>query len=137
MKPRLHHIGIVVADLAQACETYVSRLGYAVRSEVIHDPVQTAFVQFFQGESPGPLVELVTPDGPKSKLAGALERGGGLNHLCYLTDAIERDCKELRAQQMFLLQAPVPATAFPGRRIAWLMGKDGIPIELVEEGPGI
>jgi methylmalonyl-CoA/ethylmalonyl-CoA epimerase len=35
---------------------------------------------------------------------------------------------------MLLLQRPVPAAAFPGRRIAWLMGDDRLPVELVEEG---
>jgi methylmalonyl-CoA/ethylmalonyl-CoA epimerase len=33
---------------------------------------------------------------------------------------------------MLILHKPVPAVAFEGRRIAWLMGMDGIPIELVE-----
>ena len=33
---------------------------------------------------------------------------------------------------MFILQSPVDAVAFEGKRIAWLMGKDGIPVELVE-----
>jgi methylmalonyl-CoA/ethylmalonyl-CoA epimerase len=35
---------------------------------------------------------------------------------------------------MFILQQPVDAVAFPNRKIAWLMGRDGIPIELVEKG---
>jgi hypothetical protein len=34
---------------------------------------------------------------------------------------------------MFLVSAPVPATAFLGRRIAWLMDRDGLLIELVEQ----
>jgi hypothetical protein len=35
---------------------------------------------------------------------------------------------------MVLLQTPVEAVPFRPRRIAWLMGTDGIAIELVEPG---
>lgn len=137
MNATLHHIGILVKEVAAACEGYVTRLGYRVHSELIHDPVQTAYVQFLQGDPAGPLLELITPDGPASKLSGALRKGGGLHHLCYLSDTIAEDCQTLRSQGMLVLQEPVAAVAFPGRRIAWLMGRDGLPIELVEPGPGL
>ena len=133
MNAILHHIGILVSDIPEAAQLYVSRFGYRIVSEIIHDPVQTAYVQFLQGAEPAPLVELVVADGPQSKLAGALKRGGGLNHLCYRSEDIQHDCQVLTSQGMLLLQAPVPAAAFPGSRIAWLMAGDGIPIELVEE----
>jgi methylmalonyl-CoA/ethylmalonyl-CoA epimerase len=137
MQPLLHHVGIAVPDVAAAADDYVNRFGYRVCSAVIHDPVQTAYVQFLEGATSHTLIELVAPDGPESKLAGAVRKGGGLNHLCYLTDDIEADCAALRAAKMFVLQSPVAAAAFPGRRIAWLMGADGIPIELVERGGGL
>jgi methylmalonyl-CoA/ethylmalonyl-CoA epimerase len=128
----LDHIGILVADISKAAETYVSRYGCRVESAILHDSVQTAFVQFLSTGSQGARIELVTPDGPQSKLSNALKKGGGLNHLCYLTSDIEIDCARLRQTGMFVLHNPVPAVAFDGRRIAWLMGKDGLPIELVE-----
>jgi methylmalonyl-CoA/ethylmalonyl-CoA epimerase len=127
----MHHVGILVKDIAEAAPQYEARFGYRATSEVVHDPAQTAFVRFLEGDAPGTLIELVMPDGPESKLANALKKGGGLNHLCYATDSLERDCREMRAAGMMLLQSPLPARAFPGRRIAWLMGRDGIPVELV------
>lgn len=136
MEPVLHHVGILVKSIPEAAERYVSRFGYTLKSEIVHDPVQTAHVQFLEGQA-GTLLELIAADGPASKLTNALKKGGGLNHLCYLVDDIEADCAALRAQGMFLLCAPVAAEAFSGRRIAWLMGTDGIPIELVERGPGL
>jgi len=130
----LHHVGILVPDIAEAAARYVARFGYRVCSEIVHDPVQTARVQFLSLTGSVPYVELVTPDGPESKLSNALSKGGGLNHLCYLSPAIDEDCGRLRESGMLLLRSPVEAQAFPGRRIAWLMGRDGIPIELVEPG---
>ena len=74
----------------------------------------------------------MTPDGPTSKLSNALKKGGGLNHLCYSCPAIDDECRRMREADMLILQSPVEAKAFSGRRIAWLMGRDGIPVELVE-----
>lgn len=133
----LHHVGVLVPDIPAAVEQYVTRFGYRIASDIIHDPVQTAHVQFLAGADSAAYIELITPDGPVSKLSNALKKGGGLNHLCYLSAAIDEDCRRLRASGMFLLQSPVEAQAFPGRRIAWLMGRDGIPVELVEPGPGL
>ncbi|MEN6407985.1 MAG: VOC family protein [Thermoguttaceae bacterium] len=128
----LHHIGILVPDIAKAVESYSSRFGYRVNGERVHDPVQTAHIQLMSLADSSPQVELVAPDGPRSKLANALKKGAGLNHLCYLTSDIEEDCRRLREGGMLLLHAPVPAKAFSNRRIAWLMGRDGIPVELLE-----
>jgi methylmalonyl-CoA/ethylmalonyl-CoA epimerase len=133
----LHHIGIAVADIAQATETYVRTLGCEVKSQIIHDPVQTAYVQFLKLPGDSVYLEFVSPDGQGSKLAAAMKKGGGLNHLCYSVTDIEAACKHLRAQGLMQLQAPVPAVAFKGRQIAWLMGRDRVPVELVESGaPG-
>jgi methylmalonyl-CoA/ethylmalonyl-CoA epimerase len=127
----LHHVGIVTPDIAVSAPVHVKRFGWEEMSPVVHDPVQTAFVQFFRVPGDTTFLELVAPDGEKSKLARSAARGG-LNHVCYGTDNIEDACTALRGDGMILLQAPVDAHAFPGRRIAWLMGRDGIPVELVE-----
>ena len=42
----LHHVGILTPDIAEAAGQYAAKFGYRVCSEVIHDPVQTAYVQF-------------------------------------------------------------------------------------------
>lgn len=134
MNLKLHHIGILVRNMDKAARHYVSQLGYVLRSNVLHDPVQTAHVQFLKLQDDSSYLELVAPDGPDSKLSNQLKKGGGLNHLCYAVGNIEECCERLIAGGMFSLQNPVDAVAFPGRRIAWLMGRDGIPVELVEDG---
>lgn len=135
MDLRLHHFGIVVADIAKAIEPYVTHCGYEPRTTIIHDPTQTAYVQFLRRPGDTVLLELVAPDGPSSKLTAALERGGGLHHVCHSTPDIDDACEELRRGSFFLISGPVPATAFDGRRIAWLLGRDQSLVELVERGP--
>lgn len=135
MKLELHHVGVVVKDVNAACALYVQRFGYEVKSPVIHEPTQTAHVQFLRLPGDKTFLELVAPDGPESRLAGASSKGGGLNHVCYAVHDIDGACATLRDEGMFLVHAPVPAVSFQGRRIAWLMGKDRILVELVERGP--
>ena len=130
----LHHVGVAVAQIEAAAEYYVKTFGYSLESPIIHDPRQTAYVQFLRLAGDSAFLELVAPDGPGSKLAAAVKKGGGLNHLCYRSTDIEAAVRDLNAKGMFTLCEPVPAVAFPGRRIAWLLGGDPIPIELVETG---
>ena len=130
----LHHVGIAVRDIPEASIAYTDRLGYVPHSGVIHDPEQTANVQFFRLSGDPVLVELVSPAGPASKLSAAVAKGGGLHHLCYATDDIDRACQELQLLGLTVIHRPTPAVAFGGRRIAWLAGRDRMLTELVERG---
>ncbi len=131
---KLHHVGMAVAKIEPASLLYVSRFHYTICSPVIHDPVQTAYVQFLRLPGDEAYLELVAPDSPESKLAKAVSYGGGLNHLGYSVERIEEAVSELRETGMAVICDPVPAVAFAGRRISWLLGRDRIPIELVERG---
>jgi len=134
---RLHHIGILVSDIAPAAERFAKRFGYTIDSPVIEDPQQTALVQFLRLGRADHWTELVSPNGEGSVLRGALERRkGGVHHVCYEVDEIEAACKQLRSQAMAMVAAPAPAVAFDGRRIAWFMDRDQLLVELVESGPG-
>jgi methylmalonyl-CoA/ethylmalonyl-CoA epimerase len=132
----MHHVGLVVADVATESAEYEKRFGYILRSGIIHDPVQTAFVQFLQLKDDPVLLELVAPDSPGSKLSNALAKGGGVNHVCYETPDIEAACAEMRSNGCGILHTPTPAVAFNGRRIAWLMARERVIIELVERPAG-
>jgi methylmalonyl-CoA/ethylmalonyl-CoA epimerase len=131
---RFHHIGIVVDDIDNRRRFYEESLGYTARTGVIHDPVQSAFVQFLVLHQADHYLELVAPDGPASKLALASKKGQPLNHLCYATPAIEAALESFAEAGSLVFQLPVPAVAFNGRRIAWLMNSEGLLIELVEQG---
>jgi methylmalonyl-CoA/ethylmalonyl-CoA epimerase len=131
---RLHHVGVVVADLEKSAGEYCKRYGYVVKSPVLEDPIQTARAQFLKLEGDSSYLELLVPCGVDSKLSNAFQKGRRLNHLCYAVPEIEAACSVLRREGLVVLQKPVEAVPFRPRRIAWLMGIDGISIELVESG---
>jgi methylmalonyl-CoA/ethylmalonyl-CoA epimerase len=128
----LHHIGYAVNSIEPVAAKYVSRYGYELVTPVIHDPLQTAFVQFLKLRGDISYLEFVAPDGPESKLGYSIRRGGGLNHLCYSAGPLEQVISQLEASEMRLVSEPKPALAFAGRRICWLLGDDRLMIELVE-----
>ena len=128
----LHHVGYAVKVIDPVAEVYRSRYGYEFATGVIHDPLQTALVQFLKLTGDRAYLEFVAPDGPTSKLSNAARKGGGLNHLCYTCGPMEAAIARLEASDMRLISEPKPGVAFGGRRICWLLGDDPVPIELVE-----
>jgi methylmalonyl-CoA/ethylmalonyl-CoA epimerase len=134
MQLDLHHIGVAVEDIAEKREAY-RVLGYIERTDIIHDPVQTAYVQFFQVPGADHYLELVAPDGPRSKLEKATKRKQPLHHLCYAVSDIFAACHLLQESGWWLVSEPTPAVAFDQRNIAWLASPDLLIIELVERGP--
>ena len=131
---KLHHFGVLVQDIESASRDYTEDCGYEVRSAIIHDPLQAAFVRFLALPSENTYLELVAPDGPGSFLQNTLKDAPGLNHLCFSTAAIEEQLRHLSSQGAMILREPVPAVAFRGLRIAWLMNRQYTLIELVERG---
>ena len=130
----LHHVGYLVADIADAAVHFGGVFGYSVESDIIDDPVQTARVQFLRQPGGSSWLELIAPIGQGGKLASALAKGGGLHHLCYEVRDIEAACGHFRENRCLMISAPVEARAFPGRRIAWFMDSRRFLFELVEAG---
>ena len=129
---RLHHVGYATKEIETSVASYAARFGYEAATGVIHDPVQTALVQFLRLPGEATYLEFVAPDGPRSKLAGVTKRADGLHHLCYSAGALEDAISGLEANGLKLISDPRPAVALGGRRICWLFGADQLPIELVE-----
>ena len=131
---RLHHIGIVVPGIEEFYAFYVDVLRYKQCTPVIHDPVQTAYVQFFEIPESDHFLELVAPDSETSKLQKASRKRQSLNHLCYSCENIVRSVALLKESGCLVIQNPIAAVAFEGRPIAWLMTTHGLLLEIVERG---
>ena len=128
---RLHHLGYVVKAIDPVAAMYRDRFAYRAITPILHDPLQTALVQFFSRPGEQLLLEFVAPDGPASRLTNAAARRGGLHHLCYTCADLATSIAALEATGMRLVLEPRPAVAFAGREVCWLMGEDPVPIELV------
>jgi methylmalonyl-CoA/ethylmalonyl-CoA epimerase len=133
MDSRLHHVGYVVASIAEAIEPMAEQLRARWDGQIIHDPLQKVRVAFLVPDAPGATqIELVEPAGPDAPVNRFLAAGGGMHHLCYEISALDEELIRMRALGAVLLRKPQPAVAFGGRRIAWVLTKQKLLLEYLE-----
>ncbi len=129
----LHHIGFVVAGLDPAIAGFTRSVAAEWDGRTWEDPQQGVRVAFLATGGSPVQIELVAPLGEASPVAQFLERGGGLHHLCYEVADLEASIADMHALGNLLVRPPAPAVAFEGRRIAWLMTREKLLIELLEK----
>jgi methylmalonyl-CoA/ethylmalonyl-CoA epimerase len=130
---KLHHIGFTLASIKDSAESFARSLGATWDGNIILDPLQKVRVTFLKGaHASDALIELVEPDGPDSPVSSFLEGRGGLHHLCYEVDDLEAHLAFCKSVRTILVRPPVPAVAFGGRRIAWVLTRKRLLLEFLE-----
>lgn len=93
-------------------------LGYYV-GEITLDPVQRVGVAFASRPQEA-MLEVISDldtDGPTHRIIS--KTGKGLYHICYEADNLEESMLRMGNKGFLLIDAPVPAVASDGKRIAW------------------
>jgi methylmalonyl-CoA/ethylmalonyl-CoA epimerase len=131
--PTLHHVGFVVGSIQEEIEGFTASVGATWNGEIFEDPLQQVRVTFLEPASSGEAaIELIEPTVENSPVSRFLARGGGLHHLCYEVDNLEEELKQARARGGLIVKRPLPAVAFKGRRIAWVVTRNRLVIEYLE-----
>ena len=137
-EPSLHHVGHVVTSIADSLARWRADLGAVTVSEVVEDPIQRVRAVFLGLPPEGAVqFELLEPIGADSPVASLLTKGGGLHHLCFEVDDLDRHIEQMRALKLSLVRRPQPAVAFNGRRIAWVLTRDKLLVEYLERRPAV
>jgi|SRR5271154_2679220 len=132
-KGSFHHFGFVVPSIQDTVASFAESMVMDWDGETILDSNQKVRVTFLSGKSPAdPLVELVEPAGDGSPVLSFLKRGGGLHHVCYVVDSLEKQLQDSRARGALVVRPPLPAAAYGGRRIAWAYTKNRLLVEYLE-----
>src|SRR6266851_3232409 len=91
----LHHVGYVVASIAEAAANYQESMGLIWDGRMIHDPLQMVRVAFLRTVTGGASVELVEPACGRSPVSEFLaSRGGGLHHICIEVENLATHIRE-------------------------------------------
>jgi methylmalonyl-CoA/ethylmalonyl-CoA epimerase len=130
---RLHHMGFVVADIANAMPAFVRSMAAEWDGKIFEDPLQKAKVAFMTTRPGDAQIELVQPVGETSPVQRFLQQGGGMHHLCYEVAELEAELAAFRSRGAAIASRPKPAVAFGGRRIAWVITSEKFLVELLEE----
>lgn len=141
---RLHHIGLVVAGIADVSEALES-LGFGAATKKEPDPIQQVSARFVAvGHEQDIYIEILQPEDATSPISNFLsKRGGGLHHLCFQVEDIDAAADELVRRGAQMVCAPVDCVGYDrsfhlerseATRIAFFLLSGVLLIELLEEG---
>jgi methylmalonyl-CoA/ethylmalonyl-CoA epimerase len=132
-RPRLHHIGYVVASMSGGIRRFQDDGGELVVGPT-EDPllrVVCALLRLPEGTD----VELVAPH-PEggAPLTARLQRGGGLDHLCFWVEDLEASLARETERDALLLVPPTYAVTFDST-VAFVQRRSGLVVELMSGNP--
>jgi methylmalonyl-CoA/ethylmalonyl-CoA epimerase len=125
-----HHVGYATRSIEKEAAFFAS-LGYRQEGKAFVDPIQGVAGCFLTG--PGPRIELLESLPGSVTLSPWLNAGIRLYHFGYLVANIEGSIEWARSQRGKVTVAPVPAVAFEGRRISFVMMRNGFLLEFIEK----
>ncbi len=127
----IDHVGVVVQDLEEGIRTWTDLFGYGQKSEIILNSRQKVNVVFM--EKTGSItVKLIAPSTANSPIGLYASRGGGLHHLCFRCNNLEKDIPMLQRKGARLIVPPQPGEAFKNHNIAFLLTPNNLNIELID-----
>jgi methylmalonyl-CoA/ethylmalonyl-CoA epimerase len=101
MLKKIHHVGVVVPNLEQAMALWRDLLGLRLtKSQTVQDQgVKAALLQ--AGETEIELLEPLSANNGVGKFLA--RRGGGLHHVCFETEDVERELDGAKAKGIQLI----------------------------------
>lgn len=127
---KINHIGYAVKNIDFSINEF-EKMGYEKYKDKVVDENRKVVIQFMKNN--GYMVELIAPVGDDSPINNIIKKvGSGPYHICYETDDIEKQIKDLLKNKYILIEKPDKAIAIEYRRVAFLFKKGIGIIELVE-----
>ena len=128
-RPRLHHVGYVVPNMKGGIRRFEDSGGVLVVGPT-EDPllrVVCALIRLPEGVD----VELVAPlSEAESPITARLQRGGGLDHLCFWVEDLEASLARELDNDAVLLVPPTYAVTFDST-VAFVQRRGGLVVELM------
>ena len=125
-----HHLGIATRSIDIEYNQWI-RFGYKKEAEAFEDISQGVRGIFLVGT--GPRLELLEPLENSKTLNPYLEKGIGFYHYGYKTKDISKSKDSLVLDGFKIIRKPMPAIAFNGKEICFLINSSLKMIELIQE----
>ncbi len=127
----IDHIGIAVKSIEKGIEHWERAFGYTQATEVVVNTSQKVKVAFME-KANSLQIKLISPSGEDSPLNKFLATGEGVHHLCFKCDDLDDQLVELKAKGLRIIAPPQPGEAFDNENIAFVFGKMGLNIEVID-----
>jgi len=128
---RIDHICFAVKNLEEAIDYWGRVFGYRQMTEIIVNSLQKVKVTFIQKDD-SILIKLIEPLESNQSLVNFVSRGGGFHHLCFKCDDLEKQIEDMTGKGLLTLVSPQPGEAFNNNKIAFLLARYGLNIELID-----
>ncbi|GBD97704.1 4-hydroxymandelate synthase [bacterium BMS3Abin06] len=127
----IDHIGIVVKSIEKGIEHWEKVFEYKKMTNVVINSRQKVRVVFLSKEN-SLTVKLIEPTDESSPTYKFARKGGGLHHICFKCEDMNKELKRFSEKGLRVLAAPQPGEAFGNENIAFVYAKQGLNIELIE-----
>ncbi len=127
----IDHICFAVKDLRKAIENWSSFFGYRQMTEIVSNSRQQVHVVFLTKEN-SITIKLIEPFKENQSIKKFVSKGGGFHHLCFKCSNLEEKMDELSGKGLITLVAPQPGEAFENEKIAFMLTRFGLNLELID-----
>ena len=113
---KLHHIGVVVSNIQNSIGELTKYMSF--QSTSLPTPVGSQKVNVCLLKIGEPFLELIEPASPDSPIMEFASSGGGIHHLCFEVEDIQKELDDMVRKGATVLVKPVKG--FDERRIAFV-----------------
>jgi methylmalonyl-CoA/ethylmalonyl-CoA epimerase len=128
---KIDHICFAVKNLQDGIAYWERVFGYKQMTEMVENTLQKVKVVFLKKDE-SLLIKLIEPVEGNQSLLNFVNRGGGFHHLCFKCSDIDEKIVDLNNQGLLTLVPPQPGEAFNNNKIAFLLARYGLNIELID-----
>jgi len=127
----IDHICFAVKNIEEGIEYWDKVFDYKQMTEIVINSLQKVKVIFLKKKE-SLTIKLIEPLKDNQSLLYFVNRGGGFHHICFKCDNIDDELTDLRDKGLITLVPPQPGEAFNNKKIAFLLAKYGLNIELID-----
>lgn len=125
------HVCYAVKNLEEGISYWQQVFGYRQLTSIVENTRQKVRVVFLTMED-SVRVKLIEPLEGNQALQNFVNRGGGYHHICFRCQNMNQTISTLNQKGLLTLVKPQPGEAFNNHDIAFLLGKYGMNIELID-----
>ena len=128
---KIDHICFAVKNLQEGVLYWNNVFGYKQMTAIVTNTRQKVKVTFLCKDD-SITIKLIEPLESNISLVNFVNRGGGFHHLCFKCDDIDDQLAELNKKGLLTLVPPQEGEAFNNNKIAFLLAKYALNIELID-----
>jgi methylmalonyl-CoA/ethylmalonyl-CoA epimerase len=128
---KIDHLCFAVDDVDEGINYWSNTFGYFQITEIVINTRQKVKVVFMSKEE-SITIKLIQPLENNKSLLNFVCKGGGFHHICFKCDDLNEKINQLKEKGLILLVPPQPGEAFNDNRIAFMLAKYRMNIELID-----